>query len=108
VIVKIAPGLAYIDDISGGDYQVWYIGTKVTGWVRVETFMDKPMLFKAELTFCALGTTTPIAGISKIKTEEKILHPSMSATDRHLNWPEWVVPDKPGEYSLLAELFYMT
>ena len=107
VVIKIAPGLAYIDDMSGGDYQVWYIGTRVEGWVRVETFMDKPTLFKAELTFCAPGTTTPIAGISKIITEDKLLHPSMTASERHLDWPAWLVPDKPGEYSLVAELFRM-
>ena len=108
VIIKIAAGLAYIDDISGGDYQVWYIGTRIEGWVRVETFIDKPTMFKAELTLCAPGTTTPVAGISKIITEEKLLHPSMSASDRHLDWPLWLVPDKPGEYSLVAELFMMT
>ena len=108
VIIKIAPGLAYIDDISGGDYQVWYIGTRIEGWVRVETFIDKPTMFKAELTLCTPGTTTPVAGISKIITEEKLLHPSMSASDRHLDWPLWLVPDKPGEYSLVAELFMMT
>ena len=108
VVIKIAPGVAYIDDISGGDYQVWYIGTRIEGWVRVETFMDKPTMFKAELTFCTKGTTTPVAGISKIITEEKLLHPSMSASDRHLDWPSWLVPDKPGEYSLVAELFMMT
>lgn len=108
VIIKISPGVAFIDDISGGDYQVWYVNSLVEGWVRVETYLDEPTLFKAELTFCNLGTTTPVAGISKIITEEKLLHSSMSASDRHLDWPGWLVPDMPGSYSLVAELFFMT
>jgi len=108
IVIKISPGVAYIDDISGGDYQVWYVNSLVEGWVRVETYLEEPTLFKAELTFCNLGTTTPAAGISKIVTEEKLLHSSMSASDRHLDWPSWLVPDRPGEYSLVAELFFMT
>lgn len=104
--IRIAPGVAFIDDISGGDYQVWYIGTKVEGWVRVETFMEEPTMFKAELTFCTLGTETPVPGIPKIITEEKLLHPAMTATEKHLDWPPWLVPAAPGEYSLVAELFY--
>lgn len=105
--IRIAPGVAYIDDISGGDYQTWYIGTRVEGWVRAETFLETPTMFKAELSFCTLGTETPVSGISKIITEEKLLHPAMTATERHLDWPPWLVPDKPGKYSLLSELFYL-
>lgn len=104
--IRIAPGVAFIDDMVGGDYQVWYIGTKVEGWVRVETFMEALTLFKAELTFCTLGTETPVPGIPKIITEEKLLHPGMTTTERYLRWPPWLVPDKPGEYSLLSTLLY--
>lgn len=115
--IIIAPGVAYIGDLSLKDGSILFIGSKVDGWVRVETFIDEPVMFKAMLTFCLPNTQTPAwspltdAETGRqyhIITESKLLHSTMTATERHLDWAPWLVPDRPGEYSLVAELVYVT
>ena len=102
----VEEGMAYIDYFEGGPLQTWIVGTKVSGGVRVETFIASAPLFKAELTFCTLGTINPVSGISKIYTDEKRLYPELAASERYLRWEDWVVPPAPGRYSLVSELFY--
>jgi len=111
--IKIVPGIAFVDDIGTED--IWYIGTSVDGWVRIETFITTPTMFKCLLTICNPGTTTPAWSTKTdtdsrkpyhIRTESKVLHPAMTALERHLDWAPWPVPDKPGEYSLVAEVVY--
>lgn len=107
ITVKISPAIAFIGDLSGGAYQVWYVGAKQTGYVRVDTGIIGR--FRAVLKFDP-------PNIPPIYTQAKVLTPNMGANDRRLYWPylndgkyltptDWIVPNKPGEYIITGELF---
>ena len=108
VLKIMAGGPAYIDGMSFKDYEVLFVGeTRKKDWVRIETTVTDT--FQVVMTWYHHIEGADISGLSKatglfgplhgvLKTEEKILSPYMSATERHLDFPEWGIPNKPGYY----------
>jgi hypothetical protein len=108
VLKIMAGGPAYIDGMSFKDYEVLFVGeTRKKDWVRVETTVTDTfqvvMTWYHHIEGVDLSELTratelfgPLHGI--LKTEEKTLSPFMSATERHLDFPEWGIPNEPGYY----------
>jgi hypothetical protein len=111
--VVITTGTAYIAELGGSgsvgtNTFIWYCNNVLKEvWARIETAYPRPMVFNAELVLVYQGTTNPVPGISKLVMPEKIMHPGMSADERHLECKNWAVPDesKKGKYDILATLW---
>ena len=108
VLKIMAGGPAYIDGMSFKDYEVLFVGeTRKKDWVRIETTVTDT--FQVVMTWyhhiegadlAQLTRATELFGAYQgvLKTEEKVLSPYMTATERHLDFPEWGIPNKPGYY----------
>ena len=100
----VAGGPAYIDGISFKEFEVLFVDdVRSKDWGRVETTVtDK---FQIQMTWyhyeegvTNLPPATELFSQGVLKTERKTLNPDMSSNERHLDFPEWNVPNVPGYY----------
>jgi hypothetical protein len=113
VLKIVAGGPAYIAGMSFKDYDALFVGESRTDWVRIETTLTDT--FQVRMTWYHHVEGTPTANLTKatelfgplhgvLTTEKKVLSPHMTATERHLDFNKYLVPNAPGYYRVSFEL----